>query len=118
MCIRDREIGRSYGEASLLCDPGKEALSREGVPFDPNQAAAVRFAQQQVEQRGNFTGLMPAGSYTFGQFEFTVSGGMQTGTMDLRSDGYLRSLERAERSRTKQPAPKTRKKKSSEPEDL
>ena len=65
----------------------------------------------------NFSGLMPAGTYNFGQFEFTVAGGMQTGTMDLRSDGYLRSLERAERARANQSAPKTRKKKEdAEPE--
>jgi hypothetical protein len=111
-----KEIGRSYGEVSLHCDPGKALLDRKGLPFDPNQQAAVKFAQLQVEQRGSFTGLLPAGDYAFGQFEFTVTGGIQTGTMDLRSDGYLRSLERAERTRSNQAAPKPRKKKSDEAE--
>lgn len=109
-----QEIARSYGQASLLCDPGKLELLRDGLPFDPNQAAAVRFAQLQVTQRGKFEGLLPVGDYHFGQFDFKVSGGIQTGTIDLRSDGYIRSVERAERARAASSEPKTRKKQRDE----
>ncbi|TNE84694.1 MAG: hypothetical protein EP330_28910 [Deltaproteobacteria bacterium] len=105
------EIKKNYGEVSLLCDPGKADLVRDGVPFDPNQAAAMRFAQSEIERRGEFTGLIPAGHYSFDQFSFDVQAGMQAGTYDVRSDGYIRAQERAERARTGAPPPSKKKKK-------
>ena len=104
------EIKRNYGEVSLLCDPGKVALEREGTPFDPNQNAAIQFAQQEVERRGEFDGLLPAGNYAFDQFTIEVKAGMQAGQYDVRSDAYIRAQERAERARTGAPPPKKKKK--------
>lgn len=111
------EIKRNYGEVSLLCDPGKVALERDSVPFDPNQAAAMRFAQAEIERRGQFDGLIPAGDYAFDQFSIDVKPGMQAGQFDVRSDAYIRAQERAERMRTGAPPPKKKKKGDEEPAD-
>ena len=69
------------------------------------------FAQGEIERRGEFTGLIPAGHYTFDQFEFDVQAGMQAGSYDVRSDAYIRAQERAERARTGAPPPPAPKKK-------
>ncbi|MCO4747101.1 MAG: hypothetical protein KC912_20055 [Proteobacteria bacterium] len=109
------EIKRNYGEITLYCDPGKVELQKTVNPFDPNQASAVRFAQQEIERRGQFSGLIPAGEYTFGRFDFEVQPGSQAPQIDVRSDAYLRSLERAERARGATPPPPPPKKKKRGP---
>ena len=106
------EIKRNYGEVHLQCDPSKGHLKRKGMPFDPNQVAAIQFAQQQVESRGTFEGLMPAGEYTFHSFDFTVQPGMQSASIDARTTGYMRALERQERIRDSQYERKKQKKDS------
>lgn len=99
------EIKRNYGEVHLQCDPGKGHLKRKGLPFDPNQVAAIQFAQTQIENRGTFQGLLPAGEYSFHAsdvIDFTVQAGIQSAFIDARTTGYMRSLERQERIRESQ----------------
>ncbi len=90
-------IDMTYGPVSLKGDPGRVGLSVEQLPFDPGQAAAVQFAQRKVEETGAFEGLLPAGAYTFGTLSLKVRPGVHTERIDVRTDRYMRKLDRLER---------------------
>src|SRR5690606_8976342 len=90
-------IDTNFGPVSLKGDPGRVALSIEQLPFDPAQAAAVVFAQKRIEESGAFEGLLPAGSYTFGTLSLKVRPGVHTERIDVRTDKYMRKLDRLER---------------------
>ena len=90
-------IDQTYGPVSLKGDPGKVVLSVETMPFDPTQAAAISYAQMLVEHSGEFEGLLPAGTYGFGTMDLRVRPGVHTERIDIRSDAYMRKLERLER---------------------
>ena len=78
------ELDSSYGKVSLQCDPGTLQLEPESMPFHPDRAAAVRFAEKQVADTGTFEGYLPEGNYTFGKFEVTVAPRVQTVRIDAR----------------------------------
>ena len=61
------QIDASYHPVDLkTVDREAEAsLVIKGMPFAPDQRAAVEFAQQKVETERQFVGLLPAGEYTF-----------------------------------------------------
>jgi len=90
-------IDQNYGPVSLKGDPGKVALTIATMPFDPTQAAAITYAQTLVEYTGEFEGLLPAGTYSFGPLDLRVRPGVHTERIDIRSDAYMRKLERMER---------------------
>lgn len=77
-------IDSSFGRVSLQADPGAMALEPESMPFQPDRAAAVRFAQQRITETGSFEGYLPEGTYTFGRFEVKVLPRVQTVRVDAR----------------------------------
>lgn len=95
-------IHQAYGPVSLMGDPGDVALTASATPFDQTQVSAIAFAKKQVEETGSFEGLLPAGEYTFGDIELRVRPGVQTQRIDVRSDRYMRKLERQERKKAKE----------------
>ena len=95
-------IEEGYGPVSMRGDPGRVSLEREETPFDRTQARAIAFAKEQVEETGTFEGLLPAGEYTFGSVSVRVRPGVQTQRIDIRSDRYMRRLERVERRESRQ----------------
>jgi len=90
-------IDQNYGPVSLMGDPGKVGLTIESMPFEPHQSAAVHFATEQVKETGSFEGLLPAGHYQFGPMSLRVRPGVHTERIDIRSDKYMRKLERQQR---------------------
>lgn len=90
-------IDNNYGPVSLKGDPGRVELTVEQMPFDPAKTAAIQFAEAQIAETGTFEGLLPGGTYTFGQMELKVRPGVHTQRIDIRSDKYMRKLERMER---------------------
>jgi len=90
-------IDSNYGPVSLKGDPGRVELSVEQMPFDPGKAAAIAFAQTQIAETGSFEGLLPGGTFQFGQMSLKVRPGVHTQRIDIRSDKYMRKLERMER---------------------
>lgn len=90
-------IDQNYGPVSLMGDPGKVTLSIDKMPFEPYQAAAVKFAEQKVSQTGSFEGLLPAGTYKFGPMSLRVLPGVHTERIDIRTDKYMRKLEREQK---------------------
>ncbi len=95
------QIEDQYGVVTLHGDPGKVELQPEQLPFDPIQAKSIEFAQQQITATGTFDGLLPAGNYVFGPFELQVRPHVTGETIDVRSGGYMRTLERAEAKEAK-----------------
>jgi hypothetical protein len=94
--IRDwlARIESAYGAVVLLGDPGRVTLAAAHVPFDPEQAAAIRFAAATIAEAGSFEGLLPEGRYAFGGLDLAVRPGITSARVDLRSDRTLRREER------------------------
>jgi len=78
------EIDSSYGKVSLTADVGTLTLEPEEMPFHPDRAAAVRFAQAKVTETGAYEGYLPEGRYLFGTFEVVVVPRVQTVMIDAR----------------------------------
>lgn len=83
------EIDSSYGKVSLTSDIGTLALEPEAMPFHPDRAAAVRFAQAKVTATGVYEGYLPEGRYTFGTYEVVVVPRVQTVQIDARGAGQV-----------------------------
>ncbi len=80
------EIDSNYGVVYLAGDPGMVALEAEQMPFEPDAASAVTFAQSRIEEGGLFEGYLPQGNYTFGTQEVKVQPRVQATRIDLRTD--------------------------------
>ncbi len=69
-------IDTAYGRVELRTEPlGSAELSVAAMPMLPDQRAAVEAAQRQLKESGTYTGMLPAGTYTFAGQEFTVTPG-------------------------------------------
>jgi len=90
-------IDSTYAPVLLLGDVGKVHLSVAQMPFTPEHAGAIRFAIAQVDDTGQYDGLLPEGTFTFGGVALSVRPGISSERIDLRSDRTLRRIERAER---------------------
>lgn len=78
------EFDSTYGKVDLACDPGALQLAAESMPFQPDLAAAVRFAQADLLEDGIFKGHLPAGNYTFGPYTIEVIPRVQSVQIDAR----------------------------------
>lgn len=68
------ELQTSYGHVSVLSKGiGQLEISRQ--PFQPDRRAAIAFASEQISTTGRFSGLLPAGSYSWGKSKFAVDAG-------------------------------------------
>lgn len=80
------EIDRTYGLVNLAADSGMDvALSPAAMPFIPDQRKTIESAQAAVQEDGAFSGLLPAGAYTFGAEEFVLSAGSNVLEIQLES---------------------------------
>ena len=70
-------IDATYGTVQLM-GPRRPPALFEAVdpPFDPDQRAALAAARAEVTLTGGFTGLLPRGSYLFGEQRFVVEPGI------------------------------------------
>jgi hypothetical protein len=64
-------IDTHFTEVHLVTDRGAELHVAE-MPFNPQHANAVEFAQERVRETHEFHGYLPAGAYTVGGAAFTV----------------------------------------------
>jgi hypothetical protein len=78
------EIDSSYGKVALMSDPGTHALEPDAMPFHPDRAATVQYAQQQITETGAYEGFLPEGEYSFGRFEVRVVPRVTTVRIDAR----------------------------------
>jgi hypothetical protein len=69
-------IDTAYGRVELRTEPlGPAELSVAAMPMLPDQRAAIEAAQRQLQEGGSYSGMLPAGTYTFAGQEFTVTPG-------------------------------------------
>jgi hypothetical protein len=88
------EIDSQYNRVFLACDPESRVLEPAAMPFDPNQKRAVEFAQAAIADGGLFDGYLPAGEYQFGDMPIRVEPRVQSVSIDVRSEEWMRELER------------------------
>jgi hypothetical protein len=96
------EIDSSYGSVFLGCDIGKDTFSADVMPFEPDQAQSVMFAQQQITEKGVFQGYLPQGSYKFGQSTFTVQPRVQTVSIDHRTQEFSKPPKKKKEKKKKE----------------
>jgi len=102
------EIDSSYGKVSLMCDPGTLELTPDSMPFHPDRAAAVQFAQTKIKETGTYEGYLPEGNYTFGHFDVRVVPRVTTVRIDARGaqdEQVARRERRGRRGRTEEAEP-------------
>jgi hypothetical protein len=79
------QIDDTYARVALTADRVlSPSLSPAVMPFIPDQRKAIEWAQAQVTESRNFDGLLPAGTYTYGEESFEVVGGGEA--LDLHLD--------------------------------
>ncbi|MCB9744499.1 MAG: hypothetical protein H6741_19710 [Alphaproteobacteria bacterium] len=69
-------LDQEYGRVVLIVEAeGSAPLSPSAMPFAPDARRCIEVAQQHLGEAGRFEGMLPVGSYTFGEQRFTVSSG-------------------------------------------
>lgn len=70
------DIDSHYARVRLIGDgTGPATLTISEVPFDPMQARAIEAATEEAATLGDFIGMLPEGSYSFGGHAFVVKPG-------------------------------------------
>jgi len=70
-------LDNHYGVVDLISTGRRSAqLVCTKMPFDPNQRKAIEAAISQVDATGSFSGMLPAGDYTFVGQDFKVEPGV------------------------------------------
>ena len=70
------DIDSHYARVRLVGDgTGPATLTTTEVPFDPMQARAIEAATEEAAALGDFIGMLPEGSYSFGGQVFVVKPG-------------------------------------------
>ena len=84
------EIEGAYGRVELSRDPrfsGETALTPSEMPFDPAHRNAIGSAQLALTNGTDYKGLLPFGTYTFGDRTFEVAQGGAGITIYLSNSG-------------------------------
>ncbi len=84
------EIEGAYGRVELSRDPrfaGETALTPSEMPFDPAHRNAIGAAQLSLTSGTDYKGLLPFGTYTFGDRTFEVKQGAPSVSIYLSSSG-------------------------------
>ncbi|MEO0603644.1 MAG: hypothetical protein AAF211_19550, partial [Myxococcota bacterium] len=69
-------VAEAYGRVRIKGDPRRPpALSREVMPFAPDQQRAIEWARTELGETGGFDGLLPAGTYTVDETPLVVEAG-------------------------------------------
>jgi len=70
------ELQTEYGHVAME-SKGVGTLESTSPPFQPDRRAAIAFASAQLTENGEFNGLLPVGSYTWGKTSFAVDAGTE-----------------------------------------
>lgn len=81
------DLDSNYGYAFIAGDVGEVTLTVDKMPFNPDQVAAIQYAQQQIETTGLYEGYLPSATYGFSGLEVRVQPRVSTVRIDVRSDG-------------------------------
>ncbi|MEQ1506495.1 MAG: hypothetical protein ABMB14_29980 [Myxococcota bacterium] len=66
-------IDAAYARVEIVGDPRRRpVLTREEMPFAPDQRKAIEWAMTVVAETGSFKGMLPLGAYVVGEVPFTV----------------------------------------------
>ncbi|MBA2320910.1 MAG: hypothetical protein H0V89_07135 [Deltaproteobacteria bacterium] len=95
------EIDSNYNRVFLACDPSTRSIDPAAMPFDPNQKRSVELAQVAISDAGLFDGYLPAGEYQFGDMKIKVEPRVQSVSIDVRTEEWMRELERREKKEEK-----------------
>ena len=69
-------INQIYGRVEIIGDPRfRPTLTREAMPFAPDQRRAIEYAIEVVANTGSFKGMLPRGEYDVSGKVFTVEPG-------------------------------------------
>lgn len=77
------EIQGNYGAVVLVAKNSEETLRPSVRPFQPDRGKAIDFAASVLLEEGTFDGLIPVGTYTFGDRTFEVVAGTEPVEIDL-----------------------------------
>lgn len=80
------EIDANYGHVKIAYDQrygADRTIVAKVPPFAPDQRAAIAIANNIVLADRDYDGLLPAGDYTVGTHDFTVSAGKDTGSVTV-----------------------------------
>lgn len=71
-------ILNNYGRVDIVGSARRvAALVREAMPFPPDQVKSIKYAQEVMQGRGSFKGMLPVGDYKVADIEFTVEAGQE-----------------------------------------
>ena len=88
------QIDDTYAQVTLSADRVlSPTLSPAVMPFIPDQRKAIEWAQGQVAESRDFEGLLPAGTYSYGEESFEVVGGGEALTVHLDAPVIERSAD-------------------------
>jgi hypothetical protein len=66
----------NYGRVEIKGDARRRpVLTRQAMPFPPDQRKSIEWAIEVVAGTGSFKGMLPAGDYVVGDIEFSVAPG-------------------------------------------
>ena len=67
------QLNNNYGQVTLIArNKSARSLDQLQITMDPVQRQAIVFAQESLENNGEFRGLLPLGEYNFGGQVFVV----------------------------------------------
>ena len=67
------QLNNNYGQVTLIArNKSARSLEQLQITMDPVQRQAIVFAQESLENKGEFRGLLPLGEYNFGGQVFVV----------------------------------------------
>ena len=67
------QLNNNYGQVTLIArNKSARSLEQLQITMDPVQSQAIVFAQESLENTGEFRGLLPLGEYNFGGQVFVV----------------------------------------------
>lgn len=72
------DLNQNFGQIVLRIDskyPGDRSLTISEMPFDPAQRRVIEAAQLALQESRTYTGILPVGSYTFGDKTFDIAAG-------------------------------------------
>jgi hypothetical protein len=84
------DILRQYGEVDLIIPDrykGESNLAVAVMPLQPDQRSTIGMAQQRISEGRSYSGLLPAGDYTFGVHTFKVIPGGDTIVLQVSKGG-------------------------------
>ena len=71
------QLNDEYGQVTLVAkNKSARVLERQEMTMDPVQGQAVTYAQEELQSKGEFRGLLPVGTYDFGGQSLVVKADM------------------------------------------